>query len=106
MRPAAGQGPAQERTVSHTADRSTDRLSSLAATPAAVLPLPVSSLTRFQRLMAYEGWAVDVARMCIDTAYAHDCMATAHTSQHEALRKVALQLFEAYGRNQAAPALH
>ena len=73
---------------------------------AAVLPLPVSTLARFQRLMAYEGWAVDVARMCLDTAYAHDCLATAHTSNLPALRQAALQLFEAYGRNTAASALH
>jgi hypothetical protein len=102
MHPAAGNGPAQERTVSQTATR----IESQAARPAAVLPLPVSSLARFQRLMAYEGWAVDVSRMCIDTAYAHDCLATAHTSSHEPLRQAALQLFDAYGRNQAAPALH
>lgn len=82
------------------------RIESLAAAPAAVLPLPVSALSRFQRLMAYEGWAVDVGRMCIDTAYAHDCLATAHTSRDEILRHVALQLFDAYGRNSQAPALH
>lgn len=95
-------GPAQEHTVSHTAAR----IESLAATPATVLPLPVSALSRFQRLMAYEGWAVDVGRMCIDTAYAHDCLATAHTSRDEALRQAALQLFDAYGRNSEPPALH
>ncbi len=88
--------------MSHTATR----IESLASTPAAVLPLPVSALSRFQRLMAYEGWAVDVGRMCIDTAYAHDCLATAHTSCHEPLRQSALQLFEAYGRNSVPPALH
>jgi hypothetical protein len=102
MPPAAGKAPAQERNVSPTATR----IESLAAMPAAVLPLPVSALSRFQRLMAYEGWAVDVGRMCIDTAYAHDCLATAHTSCHEPLRQSALQLFEAYGRNSAPPALH
>ncbi len=73
---------------------------------AAVLPLPVATLARFQRLMAYEGWAVDTARMCLDTDYAHACLATAHTSSRAALRQAALQLFDAYGRNQEAPALH
>ena len=82
------------------------RIESLSATPAAVQPLPVSSLARFQRLMAYEGWAVDVARMCIDAAYAHDCLATAHTSSHGPLRQVALQLFDTYGRNTAPASLH
>jgi hypothetical protein len=44
--------------------------------------------------------------MCTDTPYAHDCLATAHTSSLAALRHAALQLFETYGRNAARPALH
>jgi len=74
--------------------------------PAAVLPLPVHQLARFRRLMAYEGWEVDLPRMCIDTAYAHACMATAHTSGDERLRQAALALFEAYDRNVGAGTLH
>lgn len=72
----------------------------------AVLPLPVSHLSRFRRLMQYEGWDVDLPRMCTDAAYAHACLATAHTSSQASLRQAALELFEAYGRNQAASALH
>ena len=73
---------------------------------AAVLPLPVFKLARFRRLMNYEGWDVDLPRMCIDTAYAHACMATAHTSSDERLRRAALELFEAYDRNAAIGTLH
>jgi hypothetical protein len=73
---------------------------------AAVLPLPVFKLARFRRLMNYEGWDVDLPRMCVDTAYAHACMATAHTSSDERLRQAALELFEAYDRNSGAGTLH
>ena len=72
-----------------------------------VLPLPIIEMARFRRLMNYEGWEVDLPRMCIDTAYAHQCLATAHTSNDECLRRAALQLFAAYERNQSvAPVLH
>ncbi len=75
--------------------------------PAAVLPLPVTQLARFCRLMNYEGWAVDLPRLCVDTDYAHACMATAHTSSDERLRQAALELFDAFDRNAAAaPILH
>lgn len=74
-----------------------------AHTMAAVLPLPITEMARFRRLMNDEGWEVDVARMCIDTAYAHRCLATAHTSSDERLRRTALQLFAAYDRNQNLP---
>ena len=74
---------------------------------AAVLPLPIIEMARFRRLMNYEGWEVDLPRMCIDTAYAHQCLATAHTSSDERLRRAALQLFAAYDRNQnLGPVLH
>ena len=74
--------------------------------PAAVLPLPIITMARFRRLMHYEGWEVDLARMCVDAPYAYACMATAHTSSDERLRRAALQLFEAYDRNSALAALH
>jgi hypothetical protein len=73
---------------------------------AAVLPLPIITMARFRRLMNYEGWEVDLARMCVDTAYAYACMATAHASSDERLRRSALALFEAYDRNAATPSLH
>lgn len=71
------------------------------AAPVAVLPS--LALLQLRRLMRAEGWDVDVPRMCLDTAYAHDCLATAHTSSNARLRQTALALFETYGRNSAAP---
>lgn len=74
---------------------------------APVLALPIIEMARFRRLMNYEGWEVDLPRMCIDTAYAHQCLATAHTSSDERLRRAALQLFAAYDRNNSVvPVLH
>ena len=88
--------------MNHAQPASTD----LPHASAAVLPLPVSALACFHRLMQYEGWAVDLARMCADADYAHQCLATAHTSNDERLRRAALSLFDAYARNGGAPALH
>jgi hypothetical protein len=63
--------------------------------------LPIAAMARFRRLMNYEGWDVDLARMCTDAPYAYQCLATAHTSSDARLRTAAMQLFEAYGRNRA-----
>ena len=80
---------------------------SAAPLPAAqVLPLPIALMARFRRLMQYEGWDVDLPRMCVDTAYAHRCLAQAHTSGDERLRRAALHLFDAYDRNAGLPVLH
>ncbi len=57
------------------------------------LTLPGMALARF-----------DLQRLCIDTACACDCLATAHTSEDERLRRAAIQRFEAFGRN--TPTLH
>ena len=73
---------------------------------APVLALPLALMARFKRLMKYEGWGIDVPRMFTDSAYAHGCLATAHTSSDERLRRTALSLFEAYGRNTSEPVLH
>lgn len=73
---------------------------------APVLALPLALMARFKRLMQYEGWEIDVSRMFTDTVYAHGCLATAHTSSDERLRRTALSLFDAYGRNTAEPVLH
>jgi hypothetical protein len=56
--------------------------------------------------MNYQGWDVDLPRMCVDTAYAYRCLATAHTSSDERLRRSAMGLFEAYDRNTALLVLH
>ena len=73
---------------------------------ASVLAMPIMAMARFRRLMNYEGRDVDLPRMCVDTAYAYECLAVAHTSSDERLRKAALALFEAYDRNTALPVLH
>ena len=72
---------------------------------APVSALPVSGLSVFQRLMAYEGHDVDLLRLCSDPGYAHGCLAAAHTSASEPLRRMAVRLFESHLRN-AAPGLH
>ncbi len=77
-----------------------------ARAPAAVFTLPVMTLARLQRLMQYEGKNVDLPRLCIDTAYAYDCLATAHASSDERLRRLALELFDAFGRNSEPGAVH
>ena len=76
------------------------------AAPAKVLPLPIITMARFRRLMQYEGWDVDLGRMCTDAVYAHACMATAHASADERLRRTAMQLFATYDRNGENVCLH
>jgi hypothetical protein len=44
--------------------------------------------------------------MCVDCAYAYECLALAHTSNDAALRRAALDLFAAYDRNNEAPSVH
>lgn len=56
----------------------------------------MADLLRFQALMAGEGHAIQVARMCYDRPYAFDCIASAHASAHDPLRRLALHLFRAY----------
>ena len=78
--------------------------------PAPLVPLvarvSVFALARFRRLMACEGWAVDLARMCCDRIYAYECIAQAHTSATEGLRRLALDLFAAYDPHAEAALLH
>lgn len=72
------------------------------ATSATVLAMPILTMARFRRLMRFEGHDVDLPRMCIDADYAYRCLAAAHTSNDERLRRIALELFETYQRNAAA----
>jgi hypothetical protein len=85
---------------------STPALPTSPAPAAPVLAMPIMAMARFRRLMNYEGWDVDLPRMCVDTAYAYRCLAQAHTSSDARLRQAALNLFQAYDRNMAAPMLH
>jgi len=72
--------------------------------PVLVMPLPV--LARFRQLMLSEGWEVDLQRLCVDDAYAFQCLATGHCSSDPVLRHTAVRLFAAFRRNTAPPALH
>ena len=76
-----------------------------AATPLVlVASVPVFHLARFRRLMALEGWAIDLPRMCVDRIYAFERIALAHTSAIQRLRQAALDLFAAYDRHALAGA--
>jgi hypothetical protein len=67
--------------------------------PAPLVPLAIDAtpaqLQRFGRLMARQGWRVNLARMALDRVYARDCIAQAHTSADAPLRALAVALFEA-----------
>ncbi len=71
-----------------------------------VTPLPIIQMASFRRLMACQGWPVDLARMCVDRHYACECLALAHTSSDERLRRAALDLFASYDRNAEAALVH
>lgn len=73
---------------------------------AGVSEVPLFLLARFRRLMALEGWFIDLPRMCVDTVYAHECIAQAHSSAVLRLRQAALDLFAAFDRPLAGAALH
>jgi hypothetical protein len=73
---------------------------------AGLFDVPVFLLARFRRLMALEGWIVDLPRMCVDTLYAHERIAQAHNSAIERLRQVAFDLFAAFDRRLLEASLH
>jgi hypothetical protein len=74
---------------------------------AGVFDVPVFLLARFRRLMALEGWVVDLPRMCVDTVYAYERIAQAHTSAIARLRQAAFDLFAAFDQPPlAGAALH
>jgi hypothetical protein len=77
-----------------------------AGTQAPVMPLPIIAMATFRRLMEREGWDVDLPRMCVDRAYAFECLACAHASSDERLRLAALELFRTYDRNAEAGLVH
>jgi hypothetical protein len=69
-------------------------------------PVSLITLARFRRLMAYEGWTVDLSRMCCDRLYAYERIAQAHTSAQPRLREAALGLFAVYEPQVGTEALH
>jgi hypothetical protein len=68
--------------------------------------VPVFLLARFRRLMALEGWIVDLPRMCVDSVYAYERIAQAHTSAITRLRLAAIDLFAAFDGPLASVTLH
>lgn len=58
--------------------------------------LGMGALLHFRSLMALEGQSVQLARMAYDRLYAYERIAAAHASAHDPLRRVALELFQAY----------
>jgi hypothetical protein len=68
------------------------------AVPAAADAVNLGALLRFKALMGREGMAVQVPRMCFDRLYAYECIALAHAGGQDALRRLALELFQAYHR--------
>ena len=60
--------------------------------------LGMGALLRFKAMMGAEGQSVHVARMCYDRLYAYERIACAHASARDTLRRLALELFQAYHR--------
>jgi len=58
--------------------------------------LPTRLLQDFGMAMRKQGHNPMLQRMCYDRSYAFDCMAQAHASTDEGLRKLALALFAQY----------
>jgi hypothetical protein len=53
-------------------------------------------LSRFAQLMMLDGLTTDTRRMQIDSAYAFEQLALAHTSTQERLRQCAMQVFSLF----------
>jgi hypothetical protein len=62
----------------------------------------MGALLRFKSMMGQEGLSVHVARMCYDRLYAYERIACAQASAHDPLRRLALELFQAYHRRDEA----
>lgn len=69
-------------------------------------PLPLFAMARFRRLMSQQGWAVDLGRLCSDSAYMHQCLARAHACGEEQLHRVALLVFAGYSAQPTLVFMH
>ncbi len=58
--------------------------------------IDMAELQAFSRLMEAHGLPLQPTRMIYDRLYAFDCLALAHDSGDEALRRMALHIFNAY----------
>lgn len=88
-------GPERANHASRAALLAAPDLASPPAGPACG-QLGVGALLQFRLLMAQEGQSVQVARMAYDRLYAYDRIAAAHACAHDPLRRLALELFQAY----------
>ncbi len=59
-------------------------------------PHTAHRLEAFKALMSREGLPVQLSRMLYDRLYAYECIAQAHATGNEPLRRMALQLFQVY----------
>lgn len=66
--------------------------------PVAAEAIDMGALLRFKSLMAACGLPVQLPRMCFDRLYAFQCIAQAHAGGSDPLRRLALELFQAYHR--------
>ena len=64
--------------------------------------LDMGALLRFKSMMALESENVQLARMCYDRLYAYERIACAHATARDGLRRLALELFQAYHRRDEA----
>ena len=60
----------------------------------------MGALLKFRSQMALHGQPVQVARMCFDRRYAFERIAQAHACGEDRLRRLALELFQAYHRRE------
>ncbi len=58
--------------------------------------IDMAELQAFSRLMEAHGLPLQPTRMIYDRLYAFDCLALAHDSGNDALRRMALHIFDAY----------
>lgn len=65
------------------------------ALPLGAAAAGMPALQEFRQLMAAEGHAVQVARLCFDRLYAYERIALAHAGSDATLRALALRLFQA-----------
>ena len=66
---------------------------------------PASALEAFTMKMAGHGFSVSTTLMKYDKVYALEQLQFAHTMADDSLREMAIQLFRAFERRQARPAL-
>ena len=101
--PCAPFAPVESPSGRHVGASLPQRSAALEGSPANVVPvaaeaIDMGALLRFKSLMAACGLPVQLPRMCFDRLYAFHCIAQAHAGGSDPLRRLALELFQAYHR--------